>query len=135
MTREEIFFCLIRLSKRTGFSCEELDYIARMIAQAAWDPLPPVEWGEPFEFARVKVSMFEDECDITRTKINGEVPKPNAQMNLLHAFTESTKDADAADRFFKGVQGFWKGYAPALDSSQLPLLKQWLMFRNQWDWA
>src|SRR5262249_51178534 len=49
-TNEKRLKTLQHLSKLTGFSIVEIAYMARMFAQAEYDPLPPEEWGEPFEF-------------------------------------------------------------------------------------
>src|SRR6476659_7004866 len=75
MTREEILKTLQELSKRTGFSIVEIIYLARMMAQAEYDPLPPEEWGEPFEFPQRRISVIGDEWDFDC--IHAEVPKPD----------------------------------------------------------
>ena len=56
MTRDEILKTLQQLSKRTGFSIMEIAYMARIIAQADYDPLPPEEVGRA-----VRISPTQDQ--------------------------------------------------------------------------
>ena len=95
---EEILKTLQRLSKRTGFSIVEIAYITRIMAQADYDPLPPEEWGEPFEFPQRKISVIGDDCDFDC--IHAEVPKPNAQIDLLEAWNAAEQDQIAIAAIF-----------------------------------
>ena len=76
MTNEELRDLMVGISKRTGLSFGEIDYVAQMTVQAEYDPLPPAEWGPRFEFSSRKVSVFDDQYDFNC--INANVPKPNA---------------------------------------------------------
>ena len=98
MTNEELRDALIRLSKRTGLSVVEIDYMARIKAQADYDPLPPTNWGTPFEFAKRKVSVFDDEYDFYC--INPEVPNPDAQVDMRVAWQEYVNDIKYVDRAY-----------------------------------
>jgi hypothetical protein len=120
MTNEELRDAYLLLAKRTGFSFVEIGYMARMIAQADHDPLPPEEWGEPFEFARRKLSVFDDTDDLNC--INPSVPKPDAQVLLKEAWDEFKHDTVSIDRI----------YAMNAD---LSLARHWQLFVNQWDWV
>ena len=85
MNNDEVLKTLQRLSKRFGIPIVEIDYMARMIAQADTDPLSPEEWGKPFDYDNYrKVSLNPD--DIFSGGINAEVPEPNAQVDLLTAW-------------------------------------------------
>jgi hypothetical protein len=97
-TRDEIFKTLQQLSKRTGFSIMEISYMARMMAQAEYDPLPPEKWGEPFEFPERKVSVTSEECDLDC--IHAEIPKPNAKVDLRIALIEAMRDQRAIAAIF-----------------------------------
>jgi hypothetical protein len=122
MTREEekeLFDALIRLTKRVGFSIVEIDYMARMIAQADVDPLPPEEWGEPFEFSEFKISVTGDECDFDC--INSKVPEPNSQVDLLTALKEFKRDTECC--------------AYKLKSGKLTTEALVLISNNQFAWA
>ena len=92
-TRDEILKTLQQLSKRTGFSIREISIMARMIAQADFDPLPPKDWAEPFEFPQRKVSVTGDDFDLDCIHTN--VPKPDAQVDLLSALREEDRDRKA----------------------------------------
>jgi hypothetical protein len=120
MTNEELRDALIRLSKLTGFSFEGIDYMARIIAQADYDPLPPEEWGAPFEFATHKVSAFDDEYDFDC--FNAEVPRPNAQVDLRVAWQEYERDVKNIDCIYAA-------------KPRLSIAKNWQLFMNQWDWV
>ena len=64
--------------------------MVRMVVQADHDPLPPEDWGEPFEFSRRKLSVFDDHLDLNC--INPSVPKPDAQVLLKEAWHEFKRD-------------------------------------------
>ena len=98
MIREEILKTLQQLSKRTGFSIVEISYMARMMAQAEYDPLPPEDWGEPFEFPERRISVTGDDFDFDC--IHAEVPKPDAQVDLLVALKEAERDQRAIAAIF-----------------------------------
>jgi hypothetical protein len=120
MTNDELRDALIRLSKRTGFSVVEVDYMARIIAQADHaDPLPPENWGEPFEFPERKLSVIGDKCDFDC--INAAVPKPDAQVDLLTALNEFKRDT--------------KRCASLLKSKKLSTESLVLISENQFAWA
>jgi hypothetical protein len=118
-TNEKRLKTLQRLSKRTGFSIVEIAYMARMFAQAEYDPLPPEEWGEPFEFPERKVSLFGDEFDFNC--IHAEVPKPDAQVDLLVARIEYGRD----------MRAFAAIYAAHPD---LSLLVNWKIYDRLLEW-
>jgi hypothetical protein len=109
----------LRLAKQTRFSIVEIGYMVRMVVQADHDPLPPEGWGEPFEFSRRKLSVFDDHLDLNC--INPSVPKPDAQVLLQEAWREFKRDALNVNRI----------YAMNAD---LSLSKHWQLFLNQWDW-
>lgn len=120
MTNEDLRDALIVLAKRSGFSITEMDAMARMIAQADHDPLPPSKWGDPFEFASRKVSVFDDPHDFHC--INSHVPNPDAQVDLLVAWQEFEKDtANAAVIYASG--------------RDLSVIQCWRLFLNSWDWV
>jgi hypothetical protein len=118
MTNEEILKTLQGLSKLTGFSIEEIAYMARMFAQAEYDPLPPDEWGEPFEFSMWRVSLFGREFDFDC--IHAEVPKPDAQVDLLIALRECVRDMKAIAAIYAAHPDLsllinWKIYSRLLE--------------------
>jgi hypothetical protein len=92
MSDDKYLKALIRLAKLMGMSVVKIDYVARMIAQADVDPLPPREWGEPFEFGN-KVAVLDDDDFLC---INPEVPQPDAQVDLLAAWNECMSDFGTA---------------------------------------
>jgi hypothetical protein len=119
MTNEEILKTLQHLSKRTDFSIVEIAYIARMIVQAEYDPLPPEEWGEPFEFPQRGISVIGDEWDFDA--INAEVPKPDAQVDLRVAWREAERDQRAIAAIFAR-------------HSDLPLGALWQIYNRLLEW-
>jgi len=121
MNREEVLKMLQHISKRTGFSVSEVNYMARVIAQADSDPLPTEEWGQPFDYDDYgKMSL--DPNDTFSECINAEVPEPNAQVDLLYALKEFERDVKAADAFYAGR------------SDSRSLSANWLIFENHWKW-
>jgi hypothetical protein len=118
MTNEELRDALIKLAKRTGFSVTEIDYMAQIIAQADYDPLPPGIWGEPFEFVRPKVSLVEGDDFLC---INLEVPEPNAQVDFRIAQREFERDIHSMNSAYES-QG------------ELILHSSMLVILNTWDW-
>lgn len=118
MTNEELLAALARLANRMGFSITEVDYMVRIVVQADHDPLPPADWGEPFEFTKRKVSICDDD-DFDR--INSEVPKSDAQVDLRFAWREFVRDVESIDRIYA-------------KNPDLPLPNHWQVFVNQWDW-
>src|SRR5262245_53231881 len=118
-TKEERLKTLQHLSKLTGFSIVEVDYIARMIAQAEYDPLPPKDWGEPFEFPQRGISVIGDEWDFDA--INAEVPKPDAQVDLRVAWREAERDQRAIAAVFAR-------------HSDLPLGALWQIYNRLLEW-
>jgi hypothetical protein len=94
MIKDEMLETLQQLSKRTGFSLQEIAYMARMIAQTDYDPLPPEKWGEPFEFPERRINVTGDNRDFF-DPIHAEIPKPNAQVDLSIAWSEAQKDQKA----------------------------------------
>jgi hypothetical protein len=119
MTNDELRDELIRLGKLMGLSITEVDYMARMIAQADYDPLPPEEWGEPFEFPELKISITGDEVDFDC--INSKVPEPNSQVDLLTALKQFQRDAECC--------------AYKLKSGKLSTEALVLISNNQFAWA
>ena len=119
MTRDDLRDALIKLAKRTGYSVMEIDYMGRMIAQVDIDPLPPNECGEPFEFTGRKVSVFDDPDDLNC--INPEVPKPDAQIDLLVARREYASDVRNIAAIYRSGRG-------------LSIAQNWRLFMNTWDW-
>jgi hypothetical protein len=122
MTHEEekeLFAALTRLAKLMGLSIAEVDYMARMIAQADVDPLPVEEWGEPFEFSKFKISVTGDEVDFDC--INAKVPEPNSQVDLLTALKQFQRDAECC--------------ANKLNSGKLTIEALVLISNNQYSWA
>jgi hypothetical protein len=119
MIRDEILKTLQQLSKRTGFSIVEISYMARMIAQADYDPLPPEEWGEPFEFPQRKISVIGDEWDFDC--IHAEVPKPDAQVDLLIALRECVRD-------MKAIAAIYAAHP------DLSLLVNWKIYNRLLEW-
>jgi hypothetical protein len=118
-TNDETLKTLQHLSKRTGFSIAEIAYMARKFVQAEYDPLPPEEWGEPFEFPQRRISVIGDEWDFDA--INAEVPKPDAQFDYLVAWREFERDVKAIASI----------YATHHDLSAGAV---WQTFMNQWNW-
>ena len=94
MTKDEMLKTLQQLSKRTGFSIQEIAYMARMIAQTDYDPLPPEKWGEPFEFPERRINVTGDNRDFF-DPIHAEIPKPNAQVDLWIAWKRAQQDQKA----------------------------------------
>ena len=94
MTRDEILKTVQQLSKRTGFSIQEIAFMVRMIVQAEYDPLPPEQRGEPFEFPERKISVTGDSRDFF-DPIHAEIPKPNSQVDLLEAWKAAEQDQRA----------------------------------------
>jgi hypothetical protein len=119
MTREEILKTLQKLSKHTGFSIVEISYMARMMAQADYDPLPPEEWGEPFEFPQRRISVIGDEWDFDC--IHAEIPKPDAQVDLRIALIEAERDQRAIA-------------AILARHSDLPLGALWQIYNRLLEW-
>jgi hypothetical protein len=119
MIRDEILKTLQQLSKRTGFSIVEISYMARMMAQADYDPLPPEEWGEPFEFPERRISVIGDEWDFDC--IHAEVPKPDAQVDLRVAWKEAERDQRAIAAIFAR-------------HSDLPLRALWQIYNRLLQW-
>jgi hypothetical protein len=76
----------------------EISYMARMIAQADYDPLPPEKWGEPFEFPERGISVIGREYDFDC--IHGAVPKPDAQVDLRIAWKAAERDQKAIVAIF-----------------------------------
>ena len=99
MTRDEILKTLQQLSKRTGFSIQEVAFMVRMIVQAEYDPLPPEQRGEPFEFPERKISVTGDYRDFF-DPIHAEIPKPNSQVDLLDAWKAAQQDQKAIAAIF-----------------------------------
>jgi hypothetical protein len=97
MSNEKLIAALIALAKRLGFTLTETDHMVRLIAQADIDPLPATEWGEPFTFGP-RVPVFDDDDFLC---INGEVPKPDAQVDLLAAWKEYVSDVRTAALIFE----------------------------------
>ena len=64
--------------------------MVRMVVQADHDPLPPEDWGEPFELSRRKLRFFDDHLDLNC--INPSIPKPDAQVLLKEAWDEVKHD-------------------------------------------
>ena len=120
MRNEEILKTLQNLSKLTGFSVVAIDYIAWMIAQADYDPLPPNEWGEPFEFPQRKLSVIGDE-ELDFDCIHADVPKPDSQFDFRVAWKEYKRD-------LKAIAAIYAGHP---DLSLGPL---WKTFMRQWEW-
>ena len=118
-TNEELRDAYLQLAKQTGFSIVELGYMVRLNAQADYDPLPIEDWGEPFEFARRKLSVFDDPLDLSC--FNPSVPKPDAQVLLSEAWHEFKRDTSSVERIYA-------------TNADLSLAKHWQLFRNQWDW-
>ncbi len=117
-TRDEILKTLQQLSKRTGFSIVEISHMARMIAQADYDPLPPEEWGEPFEFPERKLSAVGEEWDLDC--IHTKVPRPDAQVDLLAALKEAERDQRAIAAIFARhsdlkLSALWETYNRLLE--------------------
>jgi hypothetical protein len=79
MTQKEIAAILEKLSKRFGIPTEDIEFMARIDAQAEYDPLPPDKWGDRFEF---KLSCVFPDDDFTHLNV---VPPPNACVDLLQA--------------------------------------------------
>jgi hypothetical protein len=125
MTNDELRDELIALAKRYALSVMEIDYMARIIAQADYDPLPAAQWGEPFEFAPCKMSVFGDPYDFNC--INSLVPKPDAQVDLTQAWKESLDDLRAVNSLFQK-----HGPGSAL---KLSLEQSWKLLLNQRDWT
>ena len=119
MTNEELRDALTVLAKRSGFSITEIDYMARIIVLADHDPLPPSKWGDPFEFASRKVSVFNDPHDFHC--INPNVPKPDAQVDLLLAWQEFGMDATNTAAIYASRR-------------ELSVMQNWRLFLNSWDW-
>jgi hypothetical protein len=117
--QKELLDALIRLSKLTGHSITEVDYMARMIAQADVDPLPPEEWGEPFEFSEFRMSVTGDEADFDC--ISARVPEPNSQVDLLTALKQFQRDTQCC--------------ATLLKTRKLPTEALVLISNNQFAWA
>ena len=119
MTDEELRDAFRRLAKQSGFSIVELGYMVRMVVQADHDPLPPEDWGEPFEFSRRKLSVFDDHLDLNC--INPSVPKPDAQVLLKEAWDEFKRDTRSINYIYTM-------------NADLSLARHWQLFLNQWDW-
>ena len=99
MIKDEMLETLQQLSKRTGFSLQEIAYMARMIAQTDYDPLPPEKWGEPFEFPERRINVTGDNRDFF-DPIHAEIPKPNSQLDLLEAWKAAEQDQKAIAAIF-----------------------------------
>jgi hypothetical protein len=119
MTSEEFLKTLQQLSKRTGFSIMEISYMARMMVQTEFDPLPPEEWGEPFEFPERGISVIGDEWDFDF--IHAEVPKPDAQVDLRDALIGAARDQRAIAAIFAR-------------HSKLPLEALWRIYNRLLGW-
>ena len=120
MTDKEIWDALSVLAKRLGISLSEADYIVRMAAQADYDPLPPSEWGEPFEFSRRKWCPLDNDDFIN---INPNVPRPNAQVDLLTAWRECGDDLrNISDAYKSGHH-------------ELTIEQSWQLFVINWAWV
>jgi hypothetical protein len=118
MTNEEMREALIKLAERMGFSVTEIDYMARMTAQPDYDPLPPEEWGEPFDFSGRKVCVFDDDDFAC---ISADVPKPDAQVDLRRAGQEWESDLATVAAIYDSGR-------------ELSVAQNWLLFLNGWDW-
>ena len=119
MTDEELRDAYLQLAKQSGFSIVELGNTVRMVVQADHDPLPPEDWGEPFEFSRRKLSVFDDHVDLNC--INPSVPKPDAQVLLKEAWDEFKRDTRSINYIYTM-------------NANLSLARHWQLFLNQWDW-
>jgi hypothetical protein len=79
------------VARRTGFSLREIHAIARMVAQASYDPLPPDQWGGVHDdWSREQIFDLDD---LTTLVVN--VPKPDAQIDLLLAWEEFRRDTES----------------------------------------
>jgi hypothetical protein len=118
MTSEEFLNTLQQLSKRTGFSITEISYMARLMDQAEYDPLPPEDWGELFDFPERGISVIGDEWDFDF--IHAEIPKPDAQVDLRIALIEAVRDQRAITAIFArhrdlSLEALWQIYNRLLE--------------------
>jgi hypothetical protein len=92
MTDEELLTGLKRLSKRMRFEGNELWEMARMIAQAEFDPLPLRQWGCLLEdWSREQI--FEND-ELVSLIVN--VPRPEACFDFWIARDEFKHDVECA---------------------------------------
>jgi hypothetical protein len=118
MNKDEVLEGLTKLSKLMGFSFCETDYIIQIVAQTEYDPLPPNEWGEVFEFSRQKLAVFPDDDFVC---INPTVPKPDAQVDFREARQEYKDDVRAYAIIDK-------------EGRTLSLEQSLALFISTWDW-
>jgi hypothetical protein len=121
LTREEQADLLKRLedlAMRTRSTVEEIDYAACMEAQADFDPLPPIELGDPFSFTKPMVSLLPGD---DFSFVHPNVPEPDAEVRLLEAFDICRRDLETLDRAWD-------------HRDQLPIGKLWLVVRLRRDW-
>jgi len=86
MTGDKLRTGLMALSKQTGLSMTEISAIARTLAQAEYDPLPPNRWGDVHEWSRRQLKPQDDFSYLSN------VPKPDAQVELRRALRTFEED-------------------------------------------
>jgi hypothetical protein len=81
---------LEELAKKTDSSVQEICELAKLIVLSQYDPIPPRELGEVFDFKdHRKIALFpKDDFGW----INEDVPLPNADVDLFVALREVERD-------------------------------------------
>ena len=119
-TNPELLKQLEDLAKRTGSTIDEINEMARMMAQAKFDPLPPDRWGERFEYSKQRMVSLLPNDDFSF--VYPQVPKPDADVNLQEAWEVCLRDMRTIAHAYQ-------------HEDKLPFDKCFLTFRIQWDWT